>query len=59
MKIRNISRFGDLDIPALGRSVAAGEVITVNKAVAAELLAQADNFEPAEKAAAQNPEENR
>lgn len=48
MLIRNVSRFGDLDIPLLGRTVPAGAVVDVPQEHAARLLAAADNFQPAE-----------
>ncbi len=44
--IRNISPLGDLDIPLLGRVVAAGEVVEVTEEQAAVLLDQAVNYEP-------------
>lgn len=45
MKIRNVSRFGALDVPLLGRVVDAGEVVDVTSDQAERLLAQPDNFE--------------
>lgn len=50
MQIRNVSRFGDLDVPILGRVVAYGEVVEVTAEQAKLLLRQADNWQavPAE-----------
>lgn len=45
-KIKNTSRFGDLDIPLLGRVVGYGEVVEVTDEQAARLLEQVDNFQP-------------
>lgn len=46
MMVKNVSRFGDLDVPLLGREVAHGEVVDVTDEQAALLLAQPDNWEP-------------
>jgi hypothetical protein len=51
-KIRNISPLGDVDVPALGLSVKAGETIEVSDEAAASLLEQTENWAPADKAAA-------
>lgn len=40
MKIRNVSPLGDLTIPALGRDVAAGEVVDAPDEIAVDLIAQ-------------------
>ena len=45
MKIRNVSPFGDLAVPLLGRTVKADEVVTVNKTIGAQFLEQPSNFE--------------
>jgi hypothetical protein len=50
MKIRNVSPLGDLDVPLLRRSIAAGEVVDIPDEHA-QLLAQFENFAPADKAA--------
>lgn len=47
VKIKNVSPLGDLDVPALRRVVAAGEVVEVaDAAVAANLLEQSANWAP-------------
>lgn len=46
-KIKNVSPFGDLDIPLLGRVVEAGAVVEVTDDQAAILLRQEDNFHAA------------
>lgn len=46
MQIRNVSRFGDLDVPILGRVVKHGEVVKVTAAQGSALLAQPDNWQP-------------
>jgi len=52
-KIKNVSSLGDLIIPALGNLlVKAGESADVSDEAAASLLAQHDNWVPADKAAA-------
>ena len=50
MRIKNVSRFGDLEVPLLGRVVAHGEVVDVTAEQAEQLLLQADNWQaiPAE-----------
>lgn len=50
--IKNVSPYGDLDVPLLGRIVEAGEVVEVDDEHAAILLLQADNFVPADTAPA-------
>lgn len=45
MKIKNVSPRGDLDVPLLGRVVAAGEVVDVNADHANRLLDQPDNWQ--------------
>lgn len=50
MKIRNVSPRGGLDVPLLGRTVDAGEVVDVTAAQAELLLEQPDNFQPVDKA---------
>lgn len=44
-KIRNISPYGDLDVPLLGVIVPAGEVVEVTDEQAEGLLMQAENWE--------------
>lgn len=51
-KVKNISFLGELDVPALGLSVKAGETIEVAEDIAASLLEQTDNWAPADRAAA-------
>jgi len=46
--IRNVSPRGALDVPLLGRSVDAGEVVEASPQHAAILLAQVDNWHPAD-----------
>lgn len=46
VKIKNVSPFGDLDIPLLGRIVAAGEIVEVTDEEAAILLMQESNYQP-------------
>lgn len=48
MKIRNVSPLGDLDVPLLGRTVAAGEQVSVTADQAARLLAQTRVWAPAD-----------
>jgi hypothetical protein len=43
-KIKNVSSLGDLNIPALGLDVLAGETIDVSDDVAASLLEQSVNW---------------
>lgn len=45
MQIKNVSRFGDLEVPLLGRVVAHGEVVDVTAEQAEQLLLQADNWQ--------------
>jgi len=51
-KIKNISPLGDLYVPSLSLEVKAGASVDVSDEVAAELLAQPDNWTAADKAAA-------
>lgn len=44
MKIRNVSPSGDLELPAIGRDVAAGEVIEVTAELGALLVEQPGNW---------------
>lgn len=50
-KVKNISPLGDLVVPALGLEVKAGATVEVSEEVAASLLAQSNNWAPADKAA--------
>lgn len=43
-KIKNVCPMGEVDVPLLGRELAAGEEFEVTEEVAALLLAQPDNF---------------
>ena len=47
VKIRNASKFGDLDVSLLGRTVVFGEVVDVSAEHASRLLAQVDVWKPA------------
>jgi hypothetical protein len=51
VKIKNVSPFGDLDIPLLGRVVAAGEIVEVTDEEAEILLQQESNYQPVGKPA--------
>ncbi|MEA5453301.1 hypothetical protein SPF06_01065 [Sinomonas sp. JGH33] len=51
IKIKNVSPFGDLDVPLLGQFVKSGEVVDVDEAHAALLLIQPLNYAPGDKAA--------
>jgi len=51
-KIKNVSPIGDLDVPALGLTIKAGETVDVADEFAASLLEQPTNWAPADKAAA-------
>lgn len=53
MKIRNVSPRGALDVPLLRAVVDAREVVDVTPDQAARLLAQVDQWHPADKAAKQ------
>jgi hypothetical protein len=44
-KIKNVSPFGDLDVPLLGRIFKAGEILDVEPEQAETLLRQVDNFQ--------------
>lgn len=47
VRIKNISPLGDLDVPAMRRVVAAGEVVEVDDAdLADNLLEQSTNWAP-------------
>ena len=51
-KLKNISPLGDLEIPWLGITVAAGDTFDVDDETSLlALAAQAENFEPVDKAA--------
>jgi hypothetical protein len=45
-KIKNVSPFGDLDVPLLGRIFEAGTILDVTDEQAEVLLRQEDNFKP-------------
>lgn len=45
-RLRNVSPLGALDVPALGRIIAAGEVFETSEEIAEALTAQAEHFEP-------------
>lgn len=51
IKVKNISPFGHLDVPLLGRVVEAGEVFEALDEEAALLLVQPFHYAPADKAA--------
>lgn len=51
-KVKNISPFGDLEVPALGIEVLAGEVVEVSDDAAASLLDQPFHWESADGASA-------
>ncbi|MDQ1247698.1 MAG: hypothetical protein QG597_2069 [Actinomycetota bacterium] len=55
-RIRNVSPLGALDVPLLGRTLAASEEADVPKSAAEQLLAQPDNFQPV---ATPTPKESR
>lgn len=46
MKVKNVSALGDLAVPALGLTVAAGAVVDVSDEAAQSLLEQPDNWAP-------------
>lgn len=48
MLLRNVSPYGDLDVPLLRRVVARGEEFEVTGEQARVLLAQEENYEPAD-----------
>jgi hypothetical protein len=50
-KIKNVSPFGDLDVPLLGRVIEAGETVDVSDEEAEELLKQPLNYQPVGQAA--------
>ena len=52
MRLRNISRYGDLDVPLIGAEVAAGDVVDVTPEQARRLLVMLAAFEPADEEAA-------
>lgn len=45
-KIKNVSPFGDLEVPLLGRVFEHGSIIEVSEEEARILLMQTDNFHP-------------
>lgn len=45
MKIKNVSPFGDLDLPLIGRVVAYGEEFEVSDDIGAQLVDQEANWE--------------
>lgn len=45
MKFKNVSPLGDLEVPALGRVVKAGEVFDVPASIGESLVAQPDVFQ--------------
>jgi hypothetical protein len=48
-KIKNVSPYGDLDVPLLGVTVARGEEVDVKAEHAKILLEQEDNWQPSKK----------
>lgn len=50
-KLKNVSPLGELDVPLLDRILAAGEEFDVSDEIAEKLLPQAENYQPADKAA--------
>lgn len=46
VKIKNVSPFGDLEVPLLGQVVTHGSIIEVTEEQAKVLLTQEDNFKP-------------
>jgi hypothetical protein len=51
VKVKNISPFGHLDIPLVGRVVEAGEVFDATEDQASQLLAQPFHYAPGDKSA--------
>ena len=51
IKVKNVSPFGHLDVPLLGRVVEAGEVFEAHEEHAAILLAQPFHYAPGDKPA--------
>lgn len=45
-KIKNVSPFGDLDVPLLGIVFEHGTILDVSEEEARQLLQQEDNFKP-------------
>lgn len=45
-RIKNVSPFGDLEVPLLGITVAKGSIVEVTDEQAKVLLTQSDNFHP-------------
>lgn len=45
-KIKNVSPFGDLEVPLLGRVIEHGSIVEVSEDEARQLLMQSDNFHP-------------
>lgn len=52
MQVTNVNPYGAVDVPLLGRTVDAGETVTVTDDQAAALLPQAINWTPADDDAA-------
>ena len=50
MRIRNLNPIGEVEVPSLGRVVAAGETVEVSDEVGAALLDQPMNWAPADPA---------
>jgi hypothetical protein len=46
MQFKNISRFGDLDLPLIGRVIAAGEIFETTPEQAELLILQPDLWQP-------------
>jgi hypothetical protein len=47
MKVKNVSPYGDLDVPALGKIIESGETVEIeNDEIALSLLAQTAHFAP-------------
>lgn len=49
MKFKNISSFGDIEVTILGRTVSAGEIVSVTDDIAALFSAQPDVWQPVKK----------
>jgi hypothetical protein len=50
MKLVNCNPLGEIDLPLIGRTLAAGEEFEVDDDTATELLKQTGNFAPAQPA---------
>ena len=50
MQVKHSSQLGPLEVPALGRSVAAGEVVTVTAVLGKSLCEQTDLWQAVPKA---------